>query len=163
MNKKICMIGGSAVGKTSLVARFVRSLFSEKYLTTVGVKIDKKTVSVAGQDANLILWDLNGDDEFQKLQMTYLRGAAGYLLVADGCRRATLQTALDLQARVTQTIGDAPFILAVNKADLRPDWEIDAAALKELAARGWHVRETSAKTGQGVEEAFQKLAELMLA
>jgi hypothetical protein len=163
MNKKICMVGSSAVGKTSLVARFVRSIFSEKYLTTVGVKIDKKIVLVEGREVGLVLWDLNGDDEFQKLQMTYLRGAAGYFLVVDGCRRPTLETALDLQERVTDALGQTPFVLAVNKADLREDWEVEAETLAQLRAHGWHIWETSAKTGQGVEEAFQQLAALMLA
>ena len=162
MNKKVCMVGSSAVGKTSLVARFVKSIFTEKYLTTVGVKIDKKMVTVAEQEIGLVLWDLNGDDEFQKLQMTYLRGAAGYFLVADGCRQPTLETALDLQQRASSTIGDVPFVLAINKADLRAEWEIDAAAVSALAARGWRILDTSAKTGQGVEEAFQLLARLML-
>jgi small GTP-binding protein len=163
MNKKICMIGSSAVGKTSLVARFVRSIFADKYLTTVGVKIDKKTVRAGGREVTLILWDLNGDDEFQKLQTSYLRGAAGYLLVVDGCRRPTLDTALDLQRRVAATLGDAPFILALNKADLRDDWEVTDAHLAELQARGWRVLETSAKSGLNVEEAFQKLTEMTLA
>jgi hypothetical protein len=162
MNKKICMVGSSAVGKTSLVARFVRSIFTEKYLTTVGVKIDKKMVTVEGREVGLVLWDLNGDDEFQKLQMTYLRGAAGYFLVVDGCRQPTLETALDLQKRVTETIGEMPFVLALNKADLREDWEIDADAVSELAANGWRIMETSAKSGQGVEESFQELALMML-
>jgi len=75
IKKKICMLGVFAVGKTSLVQRFVKSMFSEKYLTTVGVKIDKKTIEVKGKIVELMLWDLQGEDEFQKLNATYLRGA----------------------------------------------------------------------------------------
>ena len=77
IQKKICMLGSFAVGKTSLVARFVRSIYSEKYHTTVGVKIDKKQVQFDGKSMNLILWDLYGEDEFQKVHMSYLRGASG--------------------------------------------------------------------------------------
>ena len=87
IQKKICMIGASGVGKTSLIAKFVHSMFSDKYLTTVGVKIDKKTVSVDGAEVMLMIWDLAGDDDFQRLQISYLRGTSGYLLVADGTRR----------------------------------------------------------------------------
>ena len=90
IQKKICMIGAFAVGKTSLVEQFVTSLFSEKYQTTMGVKIDKKLVHVMGCDMSMILWDLYGEDEFQKIRRSYLRGAAGYLLVADGSRGDTL-------------------------------------------------------------------------
>ena len=77
LQKKLCMLGGFAVGKTSLVKRFVHSVFSDTYLTTVGVKIDKKTVELAGKTVNLILWDLSGEDDLASLRMTYLRGAAG--------------------------------------------------------------------------------------
>src|ERR1700675_4666549 len=89
LQKKVCMIGSFSVGKTSLIQRFVSSIFSDRYLTTVGVKIDKKVVRVDGEDVTLVLWDLYGEDEFQKMRMSYLRGASGYLLVADGTRRAT--------------------------------------------------------------------------
>ena len=95
IQKKICMLGGFGVGKTSLVSRFVHSIFSDKYLTTVGVKIEKKSVDL-GARSRSDHWDLHGEDDFQKVRMSYLRGASGYLLVADGTRRATLDTALAL-------------------------------------------------------------------
>ena len=100
LQKKICMIGAFSVGKTSLVKRYVQSVFSDTYLTTVGVKIDKKTVDVAGRTVNLILWDLAGEDDIASLRMSYLRGAAGYVLVADGTRPSTLDVALSLRERV---------------------------------------------------------------
>ena len=78
------MLGGFSVGKTSLIKRFVESVFSEKYLTTVGVKIDKKTVDVQGRSVNLILWDIAGEDDTATIRMSYLRGCSGYLRVADG-------------------------------------------------------------------------------
>ena len=113
IQKKICMVGPPAVGKTSLVARYVQSLFSEKYLSTVGVKVDKKLLQVDGREMTLMLWDLAGDDDFQPLKLAYLRGAAGYLLVADGSRRATLEHALELQARVTKAVGPIPFAAGI--------------------------------------------------
>ncbi len=82
IQKKICMLGGYAVGKTSLVQRFVKGIFSEKYLTTVGVKIDKKVVQVGGREVSLILWDLHGEDDFQQVQMSYMRGGFG---LPSGC------------------------------------------------------------------------------
>src|SRR5271155_1143033 len=100
LQKKICMLGGFSVGKTSLVKRYVQSVFSETYLTTVGVKIDKKIVDLSGQTVNLILWDVAGEDDVSALRMSYLRGASGYVLVADGTRPATLDVALSLRDRV---------------------------------------------------------------
>jgi small GTP-binding protein len=162
MQKKICMLGAFAVGKTSLVARFVCGLFSDKYHTTVGVKIDKKVVQIGPQVLSLILWDLYGEDEFQKVRLTYLRGSSGYFLVVDGTRRATLERALLLQQSAEEAIGKVPFVLVLNKADLIDEWDIDAAAVAELAQRGWSTIQTSAKTAQGVEEAFTTLAQKML-
>ena len=118
LQKKICMLGGFGVGKTSLVSRFVTSLFSDTYLTTIGVKIDKKTITVDSHEMNLLLWDIYGQDEFQTVRDSYLRGASGYLLVADGTRHATLETAAALQQKAESVIGDVPFLLLLNKADL---------------------------------------------
>lgn len=162
IQKKICMLGTSGVGKTSLVARFVQSLFAEKYLTTVGVKIDKKTVPVDGGEMMLMIWDLAGDDDFQRLETSYLRGSGGYLLVADGTREVTLEKAMDIQERVVAAIGAVPFVLALNKADLAPEWDLDAARLAALTARGWKIVKTSAKDGTAVDEVFAELSRMML-
>jgi hypothetical protein len=162
IQKKVCMVGAFAVGKTSMVARFVRSIFSEKYHTTVGVKIDKKTVQVEEKAVNLIVWDLYGEDEFQKIRLSYLRGSAGYILVADGTRRATLDIAFALQKSVEEAIGNVPFVLVMNKADLTTEWEVEDTVIAALRKQGWLVIIGSAKTGQGVEEAFLSLAEKMV-
>lgn len=161
IQKKVCMIGASGVGKTSLVSKFVHSIFSEKYLTTVGVKIDKKTVSLGDTEVMLMIWDLAGDDDFQRLQMSYLRGTSGYLLVADGTRRVTLDQLTEVQQRVAETVPNAPFLLALNKADLAAQWEINEAENARLEERGWTTIMTSAKAGSGVEEAFAELARRM--
>jgi len=158
IQKKICMLGGYAVGKTSLVRRFVKGIFSEKYLTTVGVKIDKKMVTVGEQEMSLILWDLHGEDDFQQVQMSYMRGASGYLLVVDGTRRESLDTASALRLRTEEAVGTVPFILLVNKADLKDEWELEDGEAENFAGKDGTVLQTSAKTGQGVEEAFLILA-----
>lgn len=163
IQKKICLLGGFGVGKTSLVSRFVHSMFSDKYLTTIGVKIEKKSVSLPATQVELVIWDLYGHDDFQKLRVSYLRGASGYLLVADGTRRATLDTALEVHRLAEESLGRVPFILAVNKADLRDRWEIDDAALEDRTRAGWRIVETSAKTGEKVEGAFAALAQDMVA
>jgi small GTP-binding protein len=162
IQKKVCLLGTSGVGKTSLVAQFVHSIFSDKYLTTVGVKIDKKSVTVDGAEVTLVIWDLAGDDDFQRLQASYLRGTSGYLLVADGTRGVTLNQVLELQKRVAETLGSAPFVLALNKADLAPHWQVDEARIAGLAAQNFTVIKTSAKEGTGVEEAFAHLARRMV-
>jgi len=160
IQKKVCLLGAFAVGKTSLVARFVKSIYTDQYHTTVSVKVDKKELAVNGQQVKLIVWDLAGEDEFQKVRMSYLRGASGYLLVADGTRSNTIETARMLHNRVTEALGSLPFIFLINKADLASDWEVDEETITELQTQGWHVIKSSAKTGEGVEEAFKLLAEM---
>ncbi|MBW4599927.1 MAG: GTP-binding protein [Calothrix sp. FI2-JRJ7] len=162
LQKKVCMVGSFATGKTSLIAQFVHSIFSEKYQTTVGVKIDKKTVNYNDKELNLILWDLYGEDEFQKVRMSYLRGSSAYLLVVDGTQRSTLEKAFNLQVKVEETIGKVPFILVMNKSDLSDEWEIDIDEINDLMQRGWNIVKTSAKTGRGVEEVFQTITKKML-
>ena len=163
VQKKICMIGDFSVGKTSLVARFVRQTFSEKYLTTVGVKIDTKLVKLADErDVKLVLWDIAGNDALTTATSSYLRGSAGFLLVIDGTRRPTWNSALTLREAVIKQLGDKPFVMLLNKADLEEQWEIDQSLIDEKAQQGWTLFKTSAKTGMNVEEAFSELATQML-
>jgi small GTP-binding protein len=158
LQKKICMLGGFSVGKTSLVKRYVASVFSETYLTTVGVKIDKKTVDLGDRTVNLILWDVAGEDDVSTVRMSYLRGSAGYVLVADGTRLSTLEVALSLRERVEAELGSLPVVLLLNKSDLQDQWAIDSAKMDELRQTGWSVRSSSARTGENVEDAFRELA-----
>jgi small GTP-binding protein len=162
IQKKLCMLGAFAVGKTSLIRRFVHSMFSEQYLTTVGVKIDKKVLQHAGQEVSLLLWDLYGEDEFQRVQTTYLRGSAGLLFVADGTRPGTVEKACELKDKALQTTGRVPFMLILNKADLMPQWEVRPERLAELKTQGWKILHASAKSGEGVELAFAALTASMM-
>ena len=163
IQKKVCMVGAFATGKTSLVARFVKGIYSDKYQTTIGVKIDKKQVETGQHTVNIMLWDIHGEDEFQNVRMSYLRGAAGYLLVVDGTRRSSLETALNLKAKVAENIGDIPFIMVINKYDLKDDWEISEADIADLQEREIELIKTSAKTDLAVEDCFLQLAEKMTA
>ncbi|MCG8632545.1 MAG: GTP-binding protein [Desulfobacterales bacterium] len=160
--KKVCMLGGYGVGKTSLVSNFVHSIFSEKYQITLGVKIDKKTVEFNGRDVKLMLWDIAGEEEKFSIPPTYLKGSEGYLLVIDGTRKGSYEQALDIHTRVEETLGQIPFIAVVNKSDLAEDWELGRDIMDEMADRGWQVIKSSAKSGTGVEESFTALVEKML-
>lgn len=162
LKKKICLLGSFGVGKTSLVARFVHSLFSDKYHTTVGVKIDKKILEFNGDEVTLVIWDMAGEEDGAPVRLNQVRDAAGYLLVMDGTRAKTLEAARSIQQRVETEIGPQPFLLLVNKADLRAEWEISPSAWDDLKDRGWTILETSAKTGDHVEEAFRTLTSRIL-
>jgi small GTP-binding protein len=150
------------VGKTSLVARLVRNFFTDRHLATIGVRIDKRVLELGGGPLLCVIWDLAGADEFSGAAISYLRGAAGYLLAVDGTRPATLTEARRLQAAAQRILGPIPFIAVINKADLKPSWRIEPSERAALAEAGWTFYEASAKSGQGVEEAFCGLAEAIL-
>ena len=161
IQKKICMVGVFATGKTSLVRQFVFSKFSERYHSTVGVKIDRKRVTVGDREVNMLLWDLEGRDGVQELQTSYLRGASGIIYVCDGTRPETFEQVFELRTLVDQTVGTVPSVLALNKADLASEWRIADVQVSEIEDSKWHVLQTSAKTGQAVEEAFLWIANAM--
>jgi hypothetical protein len=162
LQKKICMLGTNSVGKTSLVSQFVHTHFSDKYVSNIGVMLEKKTLRANNTEVELMLWDLYGEDKFQKVMPTQLRGMSGYFLVVDGTRLHTLDDALALNERISLTAAKVPSLLLLNKADLADQWEIPKDRPAQLAAQGWEILLTSAKTGQNVEEAFQRLTLKML-
>ncbi|MFK8030804.1 MAG: Rab family GTPase [Gammaproteobacteria bacterium] len=164
LTKKVCIIGDFAVGKTSSVARCVNNVFSEKYLTTVGVKIDTKELVAGASEAavKMIIWDIAGTDRFSAVEFSYLRGSSGFVLVVDGTRLHTLDVAKKLRAETHERYGDLPCVMLINKADLESEWEIDDATIAELKREGFSPFVTSAKTGANVEQAFGRLAEMVV-
>jgi small GTP-binding protein len=156
--RKVCMLGDFAVGKTSLVARFVTQAFSERYLTTVGVKVDTKQLVLPSGEVKLVLWDIAGKNALDGVRLSYLRGAHGLMLVCDGLRESTFKSALYLLNQARQEIGPVPAVLMANKFDRIDDWELTPSALTE-ARRLLPVFESSALSGEGVEAGFAQLAE----
>ena len=162
IKKKVCLIGGFAVGKTSLVQQFVSGIFSDNYLTTVGVKIDKRTVQVDERETLLMIWDIAGSDQFAAVTKSYLRGTNGFIYVADGTRRETLDAVAQEHALVSKENPDVPAILLINKSDLTAEWEVTSADISIFEEKGMTVFHTSAKSGNHVAESFEALAGIML-
>ena len=152
--KKICMVGDFSVGKTSLTQKFVNNVFSEKYLTTIGVKID----TVELDSIKLIIWDVAGRDSLSPINASYLVGAAGVILVADGSRESTIDGLQDIWDVVEKRIGKVPCVVALNKADL-DDWHVTQEKINEFESRGWQLFKTSAKQGDEVKALFHALAD----
>ncbi|WAW10341.1 GTP-binding protein [Oxalobacter vibrioformis] len=163
LSKKVCMLGSFSVGKTSLVEQFLHSIFSDKYLSTVGVKISKKTVNIDGTDMSLVLWDMEGKDDYVDIKMSHLRGTMGFFVVADLTRLDTFDAALKIRRVALDVLGEnTPHMLLLNKSD-RPTWEVNDERIEAAQAAGIKVLRTSARTGTAVNEAFETLAKDMLA
>jgi len=150
------MVGEFAVGKTSLTQKFVNNVFSDKYLTTVGVKIDTVIVN----DTKLIVWDVAGRDSLSPINSSYLVGAAGIILVADGTRPETVAQLAKLWDTVSDRVGQIPVVVALNKADV-PGWKIPDKNREEFTKRGWVMFDTSAKEAINVAALFEELVNLM--
>jgi small GTP-binding protein len=166
LSKKVCLLGEFAVGKTSLVRRFVYDLFDDRYMSTIGVKVSRKVVVLPSQDElvelTLMLWDLAGSEEFSRMRTSYLRGAAGAVLVCDVTRPDTLER---LRACALDALDASPgirLVIAANKCDLVDQWRIKEGDLERAAAlvdAPYYV--TSAKTGQDVETLFRCLGQMV--
>lgn len=155
IQKKICFIGASAVGKTSLIRRYVEGIFSDKYLTTIGVKIDKKRVATNKGDVQLLIWDLEGTDQFCGFQARYLKGASAYVLVIDQSRPTSFSDALDIY-KLASDATSAPAFLVLNKSDLPNQLhESQLTTLNNMPFSGQCI--TSAKTGDKVDTLFSDI------
>lgn len=161
ITRKICLVGAPGVGKTSLSARFLTNTFSDQYLSTLGVKVGSRDVDVRNVGpVKLIVWDVSGASEFTRFNANYIKGAAGIIYVVDGTRSDTLDVALSLRESLEAVLGEIPAVLLINKTDLAEQWELtDRAAA--LVADGMAVLTASAKSGNGVDQAFLRLAECL--
>ena len=159
---KVLLTGAAAVGKTSLVQRFIKNRFAANYKLTVGVDILTKDVEFRpGEVATLSIWDIGGQQRFEFIRSTFYKGAAGALLVFDLTRDQTYQETRKWLAEIRQFAGEnIPFVLIGNKLDLIEDVGvvIDRDEARQFAeSEGSIYLETSAKTGEGVDEAFTEL------
>ena len=159
------MVGAFGVGKTSLVRRYVHQQFDERYQTTLGVKIDTSMVETDNGPIKFVLWDtegadpVGGDDRSMARIKSYLRGAHGIILVADGTRPETLETALDIYQTFCREHSYVPAVVMANKADLTDEWRFDLAQVPESLVEF----QCSALDGRNVEAAFSSLGDALSA
>lgn len=165
ITKKICLLGDFSVGKTSLIRRFVEGKFSDEYLSTIGVKISRKSLEIQAKNdqykLNLLLWDLEGNTKFKSITPSYLKGAVGAIIVADLSRPNTLSSISQHINLFSQVNDQGAIIIALNKVDLISPEKLTKLAQSYTLKNNSQVLETyltSAKLGDKVEEMFTKLA-----
>jgi len=167
--KKICLLGDGAVGKTSLIRKYVLDVFDDKYISTVGTKLSRKEIvfDVPEKEMKvamtLMIWDIVGQKEYQKLHLMYFQGANGAIVVSDVTRKETLDNCVTWAESIRGAVGDLPLIFLANKSDLKEQAEFGEAELAEVAAKyGSKYYMTSAKSGLNVEETFLRLSQGMV-
>jgi small GTP-binding protein len=165
---KVCLVGENAVGKTSLIRKFVLDIFDDRYITTIGTKITKKTLTFEkGKDSvlmDMMIWDIMGQSSFRSLlQDAYFYGAHGVLAVADCTRSGTLTALHEWLDSTKQVVGEVPVVFLANKSDLKDKIQIDKKLLdSETKKHGGRAMFSSAKTGENVADAFQMLGRTIL-
>ncbi len=167
VKKKICLLGDPAVGKTSLIRRYVHGLFDEDYTSTLGAVITKKALGdIFGYDLELMIWDIMGSKTLAEVPRNYVKGATGAVVVADITREETMHDLMDWAALFTRYAGDRPYLFIANKRDLVDEGAIARGARLimdlDAANNAVSVLSTSAKTGENVEQLFQTLGRAML-
>jgi len=165
--KKICMLGDPAVGKTSLVSRFVHSVFDNKYIATIGANVSRKDVEIPHLERGILyhlkfmIWDIAGQETFDWIKPTYYRNAEGALLVCDITRRETLENLENWRNALFNVTGKIPIVVVVNKCDLKDAAQFSGRDVKHKMS-GLDIYFTSAKTGENVEKCFKRLGKLMV-
>jgi small GTP-binding protein len=163
ISRKICLVGDFGVGKTSFIRQFVDRQFSDQYLSTVGVKISRKTVSLepSADSLQLVIWDIEGSNQFKSIAPSYLQGAKGAILVCDVTRPPTLQ---NLSEHIKQFLDINPsskIIVAINKTDLMDEEQVERLLESSIFSNQPGIiapYATSAKTGKNVDVIFQTLS-----
>ncbi|MEW5759940.1 MAG: Rab family GTPase [Candidatus Thermoplasmatota archaeon] len=162
IKKKICLLGDPAVGKTSLIRRFVYDIFENKYASTIGTKVTKKSISIDEKKVTLLIWDIMGQKYQDELSMHYYRGAEGALVVCDVTLASTLRSIDSWVKAINAVIPRLPIVFLGNKCDLRMDKFFEIELLSLAGKYGCKYYLTSAKTGENVQEAFLSLAKELL-
>ena len=161
ISRKIVLIGDFATGKTSLIRRFVDNQFSDTYLSTIGVKISKKIIELNDTTLQGIIWDIEGGTETKPVNQTYLIGAHGAIMVADGTRYKTLKHIEMYRALLHKNLTKIPLVLVINKCDCLSEEARNTIAEKAKTMytdMSKSIFLTSAKTGEGVAEMFSAVA-----
>src|SRR2546428_5517017 len=172
MKTKVCLVGEAAVGKTSLIRRYVLDEFEDKYITTLGAKVSKKELAFDLPDRDvqvqmdMTIWDIMGEKGFRDLlKEAFFHGAKGILAVCDITRYSTLKELDDWVQSVFNVVGEIPVVYAVNKVDLKDEVMImygDKEIQQAVRAFEAPYFYASAKTGENVEVLFRRLGTMVL-
>src|SRR3972149_259575 len=173
MKTKVCLVGEAAVGKTSLIRRYVLDEFEDKYITTLGAKVSKKELAFDLPDRDLAvqmdmtIWDIMGEKGFRDLlKEAFFHGAKGILAVCDITRYSTLKELDDWVQSVFNVVGEIPVVYAVNKVDLTDEVMVmygDREIQQSTRAFDAPYFFTSARSGDQVDDAFRALGSAAVA
>lgn len=162
LRRKICVLGATGVGKSSLVRRFVDREFDDDYRQTIGVTISRGTLAFDEVSLELMLWDYEGTEPGSQYSRSFISGASGLVFVVDATRPKTLDHLLEAQVKGRGYTSSRPSVLVVNKSDLTHGFALTKEQLDRAGQLDWFIIQASAKSGDNVDDAFMRLGQLML-
>jgi small GTP-binding protein len=159
---RITMLGDSAVGKTSLISKFLNQNFDENYLTTIGKdKLEKKVVMKDGNEIKLIIWDTAGQERFHSIATSTIKGSHGIILTFDLTKRSSFNSLESWLNDIKENSNEVPVVIFGNKCDLFENYEVENEEAKKFAKEhNLQYFETSAKQNVNVQEGFNSIAEI---
>ena len=159
---RITMLGDSAVGKTSLISKFLNQNFDENYLTTIGKdKLEKKVVMKDGNEIKLIIWDTAGQERFHSIATSTIKGSHGIILTFDLTKRSSFNSLESWLNDIKDNSNEVPVVIFGNKCDLFENYEVENEEAKKFAKEhNLQYFETSAKQNVNVQEGFNSIAEI---
>ena len=156
---KITVIGDGAVGKTTLIKKYTQGSFQKDYIKTIGAQFSKHDEEVEGNNCKLFFWDIAGQREFDFMRPTFYKGSKAAIIVFSHTDDDSFNHISDWYEDIKSHTGELPIVLFGNKTDLVGEDEIDdervGNIMKDRGFLGYY--KTSAKTGQGVLQAFQAI------
>ncbi len=167
IKRKVLLLGDGAVGKTSLIRKFVTDKFDDKYIATIGTKVTKKQLELKNKDETiyltLMIWDVLGQKGYKSVQSSSFRGADGVILVCDFTREETLRSLEEYWLpRIGNNLSKIGLIFVANKSDLTGAAQFSLDELQNLASKyGSLAYPSSAKTGENVENLFLSLGKML--
>lgn len=159
ISKKVILTGSFGVGKTSLFNQFMYQKFDDKYLTTIGVKVNNKVLDIEEERLSMMIWDIAGEVTQDKVPVSYFLGASGIIYVTDLSRPLTFANLESDIQFLKELVPKGEILIVANKADLASKEQM--ASIAQGIPFSWDYA-TSAKTGENVEELFKDMAKKLL-